>query len=579
MDGQLSVTGTSGQPVTFTSSNSTAGSWGPIFINGSGANGSTLQYANIQYGTEIDVINANNVTIQNCSVTNSSMHGIKFYGSTGCQVLNNTISNTNTAHGIYVQDGSNVNCTGNTIKKTNQNESGVGIYFGGGGTGIATQNDISGFSWGIGAIWGSSPTSQHASGVSRNNRITNCSVGIDVYYNSYPVFGIPSATDTYGTNSIYNNTTNINVGNSYPTYSSSLYACQNWWGSNPPNTSLFNVNSNSHFYYIGYASSDPWVNIPLPSISQGPVEIASSNNNISMSVTSSNNSGKQTANIQNINVGDNVSIISDNNTDILDSLIIGINLRDANKKNEAKNFFISFIKEHPAYQAAYSLLYTCADSNNVEELINNFEALPKQASKEQKLLLAYLYQKDNKIDLSKAVNNRIIADNQNTPLAVKAMLNNYYIALYNENNLDEASTILAKIENQSDLSIPMEISSARDALTTYKNVFVKPIKDVDVQNKINSDEGNTPQTFSLNQNYPNPFNPSTVIEYQLPKDGFVTLKLYDILGREVSTLVNGFRAQGKYSVSFNASKLASGIYFYQLKSNGFSSIKKMILTK
>ncbi|MDR3628072.1 MAG: T9SS type A sorting domain-containing protein [Ignavibacteriaceae bacterium] len=90
---------------------------------------------------------------------------------------------------------------------------------------------------------------------------------------------------------------------------------------------------------------------------------------------------------------------------------------------------------------------------------------------------------------------------------------------------------------------------------------------------------NLPQKFDLLQNYPNPFNPTTIIEYQLPKGGFATLKIYDILGREVSTLVNGFRTQGKYSISFNASKLASGIYFYQLKSNGFSSIKKMILTK
>ncbi|MDR3625206.1 MAG: right-handed parallel beta-helix repeat-containing protein, partial [Ignavibacteriaceae bacterium] len=534
VNGSLTANGNSTSPISFTSNSSTSpGSWGSIILSGSGANGSTLQYANVQYGTEIDVLNANNVTVQNCAITNSSMHGIKFYGSTGSQVLNNTISNTNTAHGIYIQDGSNVNCTGNTIKKTNQNKSGVGIYFGGGGIGIATQNDISGFSWGIGAIWGSSPTSQHASGVSRNNRITNCYIGIDVYYNSYPVFGIPSATDIYGINSIYNNTTNINVGNSYPTYSSSLYACQNWWGSNPPNTSLFNVNANSHFYYLGYASSDPWVNIPLPSISQDPVEIASSNSNISMSVTSSNNSGKQTANIQSLNDWNNASIISDNNTNLLDSLITGINLRDTRRNGDAKNFFVSYLKKHPDNQAAYVYLYSSADSNTTPEIINFFKSLPEQASNDQKLLLSYLYLRENKIELAKSVNNDIILKNPNTPLSVKAMLNNYYIALYNENNLDEASTILAKIENQSDLSIPMEISSARDALTTYKNVFVKPVKDVDVQNKINSDEGNTPQTFSLNQNYPNPFNPSTIIEYQLPNNSMVTLKVYDILGREI----------------------------------------------
>jgi hypothetical protein len=88
-----------------------------------------------------------------------------------------------------------------------------------------------------------------------------------------------------------------------------------------------------------------------------------------------------------------------------------------------------------------------------------------------------------------------------------------------------------------------------------------------------------PTEYALNQNFPNPFNPSTVIEYQLPKDGYVTLKVYDILGREVRTLVDGYKTVGKYSVSFDASKLASGVYIYQLKSNNYSSIKKMILTK
>jgi len=85
--------------------------------------------------------------------------------------------------------------------------------------------------------------------------------------------------------------------------------------------------------------------------------------------------------------------------------------------------------------------------------------------------------------------------------------------------------------------------------------------------------------YTLEQNSPNPFNPSTIISYQLPNDGFVSLKVYDMLGREVKTLVNDIKTKGKYSVSFDASNLASGIYIYRLNANGFSSIKKMILTK
>ena len=90
---------------------------------------------------------------------------------------------------------------------------------------------------------------------------------------------------------------------------------------------------------------------------------------------------------------------------------------------------------------------------------------------------------------------------------------------------------------------------------------------------------NIPGGFALYQSYPNPFNPTTKIEFQLPKDEFVSLKVYDMLGNEVETLANGYKTVGKYSITFDASKLASGIYFYQLRSNSFVSTKKMLLLK
>lgn len=87
------------------------------------------------------------------------------------------------------------------------------------------------------------------------------------------------------------------------------------------------------------------------------------------------------------------------------------------------------------------------------------------------------------------------------------------------------------------------------------------------------------ESFSLDQNYPNPFNPSTRISYAIQKAGMVTLKVYDILGREVVTLVNGFQQPSNYSVSFNASGLASGIYLYKLKTGDFVQTRKMMLLK
>lgn len=94
-----------------------------------------------------------------------------------------------------------------------------------------------------------------------------------------------------------------------------------------------------------------------------------------------------------------------------------------------------------------------------------------------------------------------------------------------------------------------------------------------------TNEISTPNNFSLKQNYPNPFNPTTAISFQLPVVSFVTLKVFDILGREVATLVNDKKSAGDYKVEFDASDLSSGVYFYRLTTGNFSSTKKLIVLK
>ena len=89
----------------------------------------------------------------------------------------------------------------------------------------------------------------------------------------------------------------------------------------------------------------------------------------------------------------------------------------------------------------------------------------------------------------------------------------------------------------------------------------------------------TVYTYELNQNYPNPFNPTTTIQYSLKSSGKVVLKVYDILGREVTTLVNQNQGAGNYRINFDASKLSSGVYFYQIEAGSFRTVKKMMLLK
>jgi hypothetical protein len=93
----------------------------------------------------------------------------------------------------------------------------------------------------------------------------------------------------------------------------------------------------------------------------------------------------------------------------------------------------------------------------------------------------------------------------------------------------------------------------------------------------------TPKEFSLSQNFPNPFNPSTTIQYSLVKAGMVSLKVYNVAGQEVATLVNGQQEAGLYTVTFNANEgitsLSNGVYFYRLQAGSFVSIKKLVFLK
>jgi len=94
-----------------------------------------------------------------------------------------------------------------------------------------------------------------------------------------------------------------------------------------------------------------------------------------------------------------------------------------------------------------------------------------------------------------------------------------------------------------------------------------------------NDEQNILSAYRLNQNYPNPFNPTTSISFNLAQEGFVSLKIYDALGNEAAELINENRSSGEYTVRFDASSFASGVYYYTLKVNNFTETKKMILEK
>ena len=113
---------------------------------------------------------------------------------------------------------------------------------------------------------------------------------------------------------------------------------------------------------------------------------------------------------------------------------------------------------------------------------------------------------------------------------------------------------------------------------TANSVF-QALQWFDIPVSVNGGEGNLPIEFALEQNYPNPFNPATTIKFSIPEVSKVTLKIYDLLGREVSTLINDTRNAGNYEVNFDASGLASGMYIYTINTDNYTLSKKMMLLK
>ena len=116
------------------------------------------------------------------------------------------------------------------------------------------------------------------------------------------------------------------------------------------------------------------------------------------------------------------------------------------------------------------------------------------------------------------------------------------------------------------------------ALKTYSN-YVKNFYDNNFIVSVQNISSEVPEQFSLSQNYPNPFNPKTIINYELRITNYVSLTVFDIMGREVTTLVNEKQSPGTYQVEFDGSGFASGVYFYKIVAEGFTDVKRMMLVK
>lgn len=136
------------------------------------------------------------------------------------------------------------------------------------------------------------------------------------------------------------------------------------------------------------------------------------------------------------------------------------------------------------------------------------------------------------------------------------------------------------LEFSSDLAVIrfMAVRSG-EARVSLESATMRNGENQELEPELRNETVELPTTFALAQNYPNPFNPSTVIEYALPTDSRVILKVYDALGQEVATLVDEFQPAGYRSVVWNGKNLATGVYFYRIKAGDFSDVKRMVILK
>ena len=374
--------------------------------------------------------------------------------------------------------------------------------------------------------------------VIKNNNTGN--YGIYAIYNCNPVLG----NSWYGQNSIYGHT-GPEVG---AAYNCNVAAKNNWWGSATPSSSEFSASS-STIDYIPYLAAEPSQN-------QG------------RSILPSNKNDKYAPPL---------SIMSAEE----DELNLAEEKQKEGKYDEAINLFLEvFKKEKENSKGRYALIKIeeCFTQAGKKDFLDFSKKELKPLIKEENELYVVLLElethqlynvgyKDYAMNNLKTILKKY---NYNTEIEKQTLyrIGAFYLDLFND-TLNAVKTFDELAEKYPD-----------DELLTYANML------------LNEERYNKPNAKKVEQltetaeaeeeflsNNPNPFNPATIINYRVPENSLVTIKVYDVLGKEVTELVNEEKISGSYSVTFNASNLSSGIYFYTINAGKYSAVKKMLLIK
>ena len=500
------------------------------------------------YASDIQCLNGADVTIQNSNIDNCTQ-GIYIYNSQP-RILNNQIIEP-TNNGIYGEaTGKRPLIQDNKITKSASNpqyKQFQGIIFGNYTRPFITHNDISGFYHAayLGGGTMSFFTDDSYVTSNPNNRLINSRYGLNTGWGGKTFAGKGSLG---ANNSIYNNSTRD--VNSY--INSTIWAQNNYWGGGQPNSY---VDGTSFLYIDPILTFDPWEPSEAPISNQLDIE------DLYIFVPES---------------GSNP--MSEPNSDFLD-LLAGIMLERDGRINEAVLHYKQMVNRNVFVRPALTSLVSIANEYDRSDMLNYFEELLNNRAdlKESLLkLLAAMHLHRGNYDETLNLYDEIIMEYGEGYEGVSARLDKFFAVINYGKNITGAANLLLEIES---IKITDEELLIRKEFANYLlNGTIKLNKGTESINNGTNNNG-LPKEFALFDNYPNPFNPTTTIEYSIPEASFVELKIYDILGGEVASLVKENKPSGKHSVKFSASNLPSGIYFYRIVSGNFTATKKLILLK
>ena len=481
------------------------------------------------------------ITFNFTSPNSSTLNGIKFNsGSSGtinyCQIRNAyrgiyengvSINITNSAisgctDGIYLYSSSP------TIQGCNIHDNTYGINMSYSSS-VLKENYIQSNNVGIYCVTGSYPVIGNYSSPQMGNQISSNGVGIMAYNDALPVIGNSSSGG-------YNNLVNSGY-NVYNSTSNTFYAYNNWWGTTTP----------ANFLISGTVSYSPYlssaVSITTPSLSKtSGSSLASAKEEIPM----------------------------------LSELDKAYELAASNNMTAAREICMNLINNYPEYSVSFNALnllketYSDAELNSKKDI---YKSLFNQKSKKDLYAMAGLIlseiDKENRLKYI----NEVLETYKGENIVEYALFDKF---IYHNFELNDKENALA-ISKELDEQFPESLGS----IEAHRILGDEEYSDIDLSKKLISQktDSTVPTELLLIDNYPNPFNPSTTISYTLPEAGAVQIKIYDILGREVAKLVDAQKSAGKYTVQWNGSNYASGVYFSSITFNNQRLYKKMLMIK